>query len=57
MEPDTSLYSLGVDSLSGANIAYEIALLTGQEVPSQLVAERDTITKLVDYVISVGGPR
>lgn len=57
MEPDTSLYSLGVDSLSGVNIAYEIGMLTGQDVPSHILSERDTITKLVDYVISVGGPR
>ena len=34
-----------------ANIAYEIGLLAGRDVPSVLVTEHDTIEKLVDYVL------
>jgi acyl carrier protein len=46
-----SLHRHGVDSLAGVNIAYEIGLLVGRDVPSVLVTEHDTIDKLVDYVI------
>ena len=54
---DQSLHSLGVDSLAGVNIAYEIGLMTGHDVPSELLTEHDTVEKLVDYVISLGGIR
>lgn len=57
IRPDQSLYNFGIDSLAGVNIAYEIGLLTGRNVPSELVAEHDTLDKLVDYVISLGGVR
>ncbi len=46
-----SLHRHGVDSLAGVNIAYEIGLLAGRDVPSVLVTEHDTIEKLVDYVL------
>ncbi len=45
-----SLHRHGVDSLAGVNIAYEIGLLAGRDVPSVLVTEHDTIEKLVNYV-------
>jgi len=46
-----------VDSLAGVNIAYEIGLMTGQDVPAELLDERDTIEKLVDYIVAQGGMR
>lgn len=46
-----SLHRHGVDSLAGVNIAYEIGLLCGRDVPAQLVTEYDSIEKLVDYII------
>lgn len=55
LEPHTSLHALGVDSLAGVNIAYEIGVLTGRDVPDRLISEHDTIGKLVDYVITTGG--
>lgn len=54
LRADASLYTYGIDSLAGVNIAYEIGLLTGKEAPSALVEERDTIDKLVDYVLTAG---
>jgi len=57
IRPDQSLYNFGIDSLAGVNIAYEIGLMTGRNVPSELVTEHDTLEKLVDYVISLGGAR
>ncbi|MCK6549972.1 AMP-binding protein [Myxococcota bacterium] len=57
LRPSESLHRFGIDSLAGVNIAYEIGVLTGRDVPSQLVAERDTIEKLVDFVMSLGGER
>jgi myxalamid-type polyketide synthase MxaE and MxaD len=55
--PRVSLHSMGIDSLTGVNIAYELGLLTGRDVPSWVLAEHDTIDKLVDYVLSLGGAR
>ena len=52
---DVSLHSLGVDSLAGVNIAYEIGVLTGREVPNTLVSEQDTLDKLVDFVMASTG--
>jgi acyl carrier protein len=46
-----SLHRHGVDSLAGVNIAYEIGLLIGRDVPSELVTEHDTVEKLVEYVL------
>jgi acyl-CoA synthetase (AMP-forming)/AMP-acid ligase II/acyl carrier protein len=57
LRPDVSLHGLGVDSLAGVNIAYEIGLMTGQDVPAELLDERDTIEKLVDYIVAQGGMR
>ena len=50
LKDSESLHRHGVDSLAGVNIAYEIGLLVGRDVPSVLVTEHDTIDKLVDYV-------
>lgn len=47
-----SLYHHGIDSLAGVNIAYEIGLLLGRDVPSTLLTECDTVEKLVDYVLA-----
>ena len=55
--PHVSLNSMGIDSLTGVNIAYELGLLTGGDVPSWVLTEHDTIDKLVDYVLSLGGAR
>ncbi|PKN59309.1 MAG: AMP-dependent synthetase [Deltaproteobacteria bacterium HGW-Deltaproteobacteria-14] len=57
LRPTESLHGLGVDSLAGVNIAYEIGLMTGRDVPAALLDERDTIEKLVDYVVALGGAR
>ena len=57
LRPHESLHGLGVDSLAGVNIAYEIGLMVGRDVPSTLLDERDTIEGLVDYVVSLGGAR
>ena len=57
LRPHESLHGLGVDSLAGVNIAYEIGLMTGRDVPAALLDERDTIEKLVDYVVALGGAR
>jgi len=57
LRPNESLHGLGVDSLAGVNIAYEIGLMTGRDVPATLLDDRDTIEKLVDYVITIGGAR
>ena len=57
LRPNESLHGLGVDSLAGVNIAYEIGLMTGRDVPPALLDERDTIEKLVDYIVSTGGAR
>ena len=51
LHPSESLHRHGVDSLAGVNIAYEIGLLCGRDVPSELVTEHDTIDKLVNYVV------
>lgn len=51
LKHDESLHRHGVDSLAGVNIAYEIGLLAGRDVPSVLVTEHDTIDKLIDYVV------
>lgn len=51
LKNNESLHRHGVDSLAGVNIAYEIGLLIGRDVPSVLVTEHDTIDKLVDYVL------
>jgi acyl carrier protein len=53
----SSLHAYGIDSLTGVNIAYEIGLLLGQDVPSWLLSEQDTIEKIVAYAISRGGAR
>lgn len=50
LKPSESFHRHGIDSLAGVNIAYEIGLLAGRDVPSVLVTEHDTIDKLVDYV-------
>lgn len=50
LRPHESLHRFGIDSLAGVNIAYEIGLLLGRDVPSVLITEHDTIDKLVDYV-------
>lgn len=52
LNPDASLHGYGVDSLAGVNIAYELGLLAGREVPSGLLEEMDTIRELVDYVVA-----
>jgi acyl carrier protein len=52
LRPSESLHRYGIDSLAGVNIAYEIGLLMGRDVPSVLLTEHDTIEKLVDYVIA-----
>ena len=57
VRPEQSLHAVGIDSLAGVNIAYEIGLMTGRDVPSELLSEYDTLDKLVDYVISLGGAR
>ena len=57
LRPDISLHGLGVDSLAGVNIAYEISLMTGKEVPAELLDECDTIERLVDYIVMNGGAR
>ncbi len=57
LRPDISLHGLGVDSLAGVNIAYEIGLMTGREVPAELLDECDTIERLVDYIVASGGAR
>lgn len=57
VRPDQSLHSFGIDSLTGVNIAYEIGLMTGRDVPAELLVEHDTLNKLVSYVISIGGLR
>jgi len=57
LSPEESLHGLGIDSLAGVNIAYEIGLMTGRDVPSALLDEQDTIEKLVDYVVAIGGAR
>ncbi len=54
LRPDESFYDLGIDSLTGVNISYEIGILVGREVPPELVSERDTIDKLVDYALVTG---
>lgn len=46
-----SLQRHGVDSLAGVNIAYEIGLLCGRDVPAYLITEFDTVDKLVSYVL------
>ena len=51
LKDQESLHRHGVDSLAGVNIAYEIGLLCGRDVPSVLVTEHDTIDKLVDYIL------
>lgn len=48
---DESFHRYGIDSLAGVNIAYEIGLLMGRDVPPELVSEHDTVDKLVDYVL------
>lgn len=53
LEPDASLHGYGIDSLGGVNIAYEIGMLAGREVPSELLAEFDTIRELTDYVLAL----
>jgi len=55
VKPDESLHRFGIDSLAGVNIAYELGLLVGKDVPSGLLAEHDTVEKLVDYVLAAGG--
>ncbi|MBM4319424.1 MAG: AMP-binding protein, partial [Deltaproteobacteria bacterium] len=55
LRPSVSLHNYGVDSLSAVNITYEIGLLIQADAPSWLLTERDTIDKLVDYVLSAGG--
>lgn len=55
LRPDGSLYAYGIDSLAGVNIAYEISQMTGRDVPLGILYERDTIDKLVDYVLLEGG--
>lgn len=50
--PAESFHRHGIDSLAGVNIAYEIGLLIGRDVPPELVTEHDTIDKLVDYVLA-----
>ena len=57
LQPEESLHRFGIDSLTGVNIAFEVGLLAGRDVPSGLLAEYDTIEKLVDFVISSGGAR
>ncbi len=55
LRPDGSLYTYGVDSLASVNIAYEISQMTGKDVPQGILYERDTINKLVDYILQEGG--
>jgi acyl-CoA synthetase (AMP-forming)/AMP-acid ligase II/acyl carrier protein len=57
LRPEESLHRFGIDSLTGVNIAYEIGLVVGRDVPSGLLAEHDTIDKLVDFVLGAGGAR
>ncbi|MCA9548938.1 MAG: AMP-binding protein [Myxococcales bacterium] len=57
LRPDESLHRYGIDSLTGVNIAYEVGLLAGRDVPSGLLAEHDTVEKLVDFVLAAGGMR
>lgn len=52
LKPTESLFRYGLDSIAGVNIAYEIGVLMGRDVPSSLVSEHDTIEKLVDYVVA-----
>lgn len=52
LEPGQLLSRYGIDSLAGVNIAYEISLLTGRDVPPELLAEHGTIDALVGYILS-----
>jgi acyl carrier protein len=52
-----SFYRYGIDSLAGANIAYEIGLWTGVDVPAELVSEHDTVEKLTAYVMRLARNR
>jgi len=42
----------GIDSLAAVNIAYEIGLLMGRDVPEDLLTKYNTIDKLIDYILS-----
>ncbi len=57
LRADVSLHRYGIDSVAGVNIAYEIGMLLGRDVPSTLVTEHDTINKLVSYIDDGAGPR
>ena len=52
LTPGELLSRYGIDSLAGVNIAYEISLLTGRDVPPELLTEHGTIEALVDYILS-----
>jgi acyl carrier protein len=51
LKPHECLFRYGLDSVAGVNIAYEIGVLMGRDVPASLVTEHDSIEKLVDYVV------
>jgi acyl carrier protein len=54
LNPGEALYRYGVDSLASVNIAYEIGLLIGRDVPATLLSELDTVDKLVDFAWGTG---
>lgn len=56
VRPDVSLYDLGIDSIAGVNIAYEVSVLVGRDIPASIISEHDSVDKLVDYVINLGRP-
>jgi acyl carrier protein len=57
LRTDEALHRYGLDSLAAVNIAYELGLLIGRDVPSTLVSEADTVDKLVEYAFATGSLR
>ncbi len=52
LQPEASLHGYGLDSLAGVDIAYEIGMLMGLQVPSDLLEKVDSVRGLVDFVLA-----
>lgn len=53
IDPDASLFELGVDSLGAAAIGNELELATRKKIEPEIVYELETISQLVEYLDSI----
>ncbi|MFO0915160.1 MAG: aminotransferase class I/II-fold pyridoxal phosphate-dependent enzyme [Pirellulales bacterium] len=56
IDPDASLFELGVDSLGAATIGHELELVTKKRIEPEIVYEMETINQLVEYLESLPEP-